>query len=906
MGTLIVLSSSPPRQYARSPTPATSSSPTFASPSSIFGNGPRKFKNSGLQRDGFQGRSCSTRRILGAKVGSENISFGVTKIQHTSQEAVKNLTTSPKSVAHPWREDGSLEDKCGNHLATAKALAQDGGKRQPTVSAPTKRPSEGDDKKIFACRTEGSSDSRALSPLLLDKATPRRLDWTPVKRSSENVIDLDLEATPGKTFPAGLLESFGYETASAQPSFRSNTKEGDAPTKRRRLDLADSVMRKPSKIAVAPQLAPASKNPPNPVTKRSKSQKKKYTTITGLATSYYAHGEQREREASPVLQCLAAAQVTDGGDSEQPVVDVTKRKRAAKKQNTKKKPLQTSVLLSPESAMKAIDSQETVFGSASQLARDESLEFIRDMAEAIKQSESSASCTPVPTQITIPSEPGSGRGLGTSRFIKSRNLWANASRDEDNALLQVDTIDLFDSPDLRLAFTGKDAMLQPTAPRQRESASPEKVVTVLGGGLRTEAGVRKSNGWLDIDDIGIPTPKAQVVRKPFSQTRTMHTASRRRCEGSKCLPESHDTTVGATTKNKASAEERTQKADNATALAARGSTGLPLSQMPIFGGFTTAELANQIKRYGFKPFKKREKMIEVLENCWKAQHGRKSTSGNEVDLVDASDEEPELATHVDILSNVHSLAERSTSKASKAKSSKLNKEKPAIPANRGRPKVATNDDNSLANIPKQRKKAEPKTKKSSEHPADETITRSKSEASALALEYIIDISDIEDTAIQNSNKPSLLTTTTATVKTSTTTASPIRLNTTLTKHTSTTSFKLDSATPRLSEPSAPELPDISSQITKAITSYVPSPSRDHQRNPTWHEKILMYDPIVLEDLASWLNTEGLALVGEDREVSALEVRSWCEMKGVCCYGVGGGWRGNVKGKVVATGSEVDD
>ena len=115
----------------------------------------------------------------------------------------------------------------------------------------------------------------------------------------------------------------------------------------------------------------------------------------------------------------------------------------------------------------------------------------------------------------------------------------------------------------------------------------------------------------------------------------------------------------------------------------------------------------------------------------------------------------------------------------------------------------------------------------------------------------------------------------------------------------TISAELDEATPRPLENRPPDLPNINSQITEAITKYVASPTRDHQRDPTWHEKILLYDPIVLEDLAAWLNTEGFGLIGEDREVSALEVRSWCEMKGVCCYAVGGGWRGNVKGKARA-------
>ena len=71
-------------------------------------------------------------------------------------------------------------------------------------------------------------------------------------------------------------------------------------------------------------------------------------------------------------------------------------------------------------------------------------------------------------------------------------------------------------------------------------------------------------------------------------------------------------------------------------------------------------------------------------------------------------------------------------------------------------------------------------------------------------------------------------------------------------------------------------------------------SRNHQISPTWREKILMYDPIVLEELTAWLNTEGFQAIGEDREVGPLQVREWCEQNGVCCLGVGGGWRGRGK------------
>jgi Slx4 endonuclease len=89
---------------------------------------------------------------------------------------------------------------------------------------------------------------------------------------------------------------------------------------------------------------------------------------------------------------------------------------------------------------------------------------------------------------------------------------------------------------------------------------------------------------------------------------------------------------------------------------------------------------------------------------------------------------------------------------------------------------------------------------------------------------------------------------------------------------------------------------VSFLIRKAI-QYPPIDDaiRCHQTNPTWHEKMLMYDPIVLEDLTLWLNTKGFNTIGEDREINIVEVKDWCHENGICCLWRGG-WRGNKKAK----------
>jgi hypothetical protein len=113
-----------------------------------------------------------------------------------------------------------------------------------------------------------------------------------------------------------------------------------------------------------------------------------------------------------------------------------------------------------------------------------------------------------------------------------------------------------------------------------------------------------------------------------------------------------------------------------------------------------------------------------------------------------------------------------------------------------------------------------------------------------------------------------------------------------------------------------EWPNIKLTIFAKITSHIRSlPPSTNPSQPTWHEKILMYDPIVLEDFTAYLNFhtdirtyrkatqkqvkawnaemkkrgEAAMSVEDDGEVLAVEreleagmVQSWCESLSVCC------------------------
>jgi hypothetical protein len=99
---------------------------------------------------------------------------------------------------------------------------------------------------------------------------------------------------------------------------------------------------------------------------------------------------------------------------------------------------------------------------------------------------------------------------------------------------------------------------------------------------------------------------------------------------------------------------------------------------------------------------------------------------------------------------------------------------------------------------------------------------------------------------------------------------------------------VNSAHPRWPEVKAKLFPD----ITNAVRSATPTNSI---KNPTWHEKMLLYDPIVLEDLTSWLNEQGVRIEGKDGalvEISCWMTQAWCEMNSICCL-----WKEGLRGGV---------
>jgi len=124
-------------------------------------------------------------------------------------------------------------------------------------------------------------------------------------------------------------------------------------------------------------------------------------------------------------------------------------------------------------------------------------------------------------------------------------------------------------------------------------------------------------------------------------------------------------------------------------------------------------------------------------------------------------------------------------------------------------------------------------------------------------------------------------------------------------------------------------PLIKAKLFPRVTAALKAATRSTDpAKPSWHQKILLYDPIVLEDLTAWVNAQDLGVQvrrqetkkslkarkkkGAERsteaplpndpdfveareEVQAWMVQKWCEEKGICCLwkeGLRGGVRSN--------------
>jgi len=282
-------------------------------------------------------------------------------------------------------------------------------------------------------------------------------------------------------------------------------------------------------------------------------------------------------------------------------------------------------------------------------------------------------------------------------------------------------------------------------------------------------------------------------------------------------------------------------------------------QRPKFELFTDSQLAKEITSYGFKTIKRRTAMISLLNDCWESKQRlpsvvnlqRAAVSSMAAAAPSRSAQPDNLPSHVMV--PVKRPRGRPKNNAPAPSHVSIAQKRP-----RGRPRkgsgpvtgstaaagsVAMNYEVSdVAPVPA----ATPKRKGKAQKPRTELIIDSDSEALSSSPSAYLSSPPAADLSVDEETEMSLM-------------MSPTSQQSSLFGH-----------------------------ITKAVTG---SPRSTDPSNPSWHEKMLLYDPIVLEDLAAWLNSGELDRVGYDGEVSPVDVKKWCESKSICCL-----WRVNLHGK----------
>ena len=513
------------------------------------------------------------------------------------------------------------------------------------------------------------------------------------------------------------------------------------------------------------------------------------------------------------------------------------KKAAAKTKKVKK----STPILSPETVQKAAREQELVFGTSSQLARDESPSFLRDLQKAIKSSETVDKKEHMSSSdITLSLQPHSFSTIG---MISSRSLWKVGARDLEGSLLDADIVDLSVTPSVK--DKAQPSEPKPISEQVSTPSASEKPLAhkkVLG------------SGWITIEEPSF-CETTTIARESI-----IHVSNHRHLGLENEIPRPM---AGSSCRKRSKSRSSVKKCG---AISSTPST-TKNAAMPEYQGLSTIELTKAVAAYGFKPINSRDQMIALLQKCWESKNRvalqTLPTNTNfqaPIQQCDTAD-----STHDPVKPTIPAKKRGRPPKPKVVTSSSIEAaviqiETPKIP--RGRPKKGVVCTSSL--LETQAMAAEPPPAPETGNAPQLTPKRVRPKQKVAPIEEISD-SD-----------------------TSPTTSPPRRPSPTTPKAlllTAPSHFQ-HSTTPSNLTPNSAQT-HLLSKITLAVTTFPPA---HDPKNLTWYEKILLYDPIVLEDLTRWLNLEGLGRIGVDEEVGTGDVKAWCEGKGICCL-----WRENLRG-----------
>ncbi|KAK1726409.1 uncharacterized protein BDZ83DRAFT_615826 [Colletotrichum acutatum] len=809
---------------------------------------------------------------------------------------IQDASASPpwKKYAKPKKPAAKSEKK--PKTAKPKAAAKKSGVQSRHFAKP---------------KVEGKEDSPlpppepekdANEPLELEAALRRRVDWTPPP--ADNGMASGSKSSQAIDLLSSTVESPGH--AASKETFDNLFEKFGRPDeelKKPSVEPSDGdrrVLKKRKLTETLPINESSKMGPPQKGPLKVKAPRKKPRTITELATAAYVVPDATEQEqpSAPPVEI-----VEDG-----PETTKTKgKKRASKAKKPKKVPPPEPILLSPTAALRQAAKQDYVFGTSSQLAREHSPTFLRDLQSALQASNSKREdrfVTPINSDEVEP-EP-------------KQKLWDVGARDEDGRLLDLEVINLADTPQ---AAPGVADGLNPfgyAGTEQRVAALPAHLPSdvsfpdiedLLAKDMAIDlpphpvvstqekinaplpAHMLSDMSFPDIDDLlgketdqdgkpqtqkqalpSSPPPRSAEITVPSVEVLLVSSGSGPNPEEvASTLPPLESPPAQASKASKSVATEDTA----------------PEMAKPDFGLYTDNQLAREISSYGFKPVKRRQAMLALLDQCWVGKQ-RTALSSLPTNRPISTTSQAQAAAKSQKLAATASpkrprgrprktsLVEAEAEVEMPSSEPPPSAQQPSPSPKRGRGRPRKNPESTTATPSTASKKGKSKaTPGASKEPK-----ASRKAASPVAspprkktkVTKVIEIPDSE------SEGPLSLSPSPCSSPEPTFSPAPEEASVSIGDD---TEMSLAASQSQRSEV-------LFVRITEAVTS---APPTTDSKNPSFHEMMLMYDPIVLEDLAGWLNTGQLSRVGYDGEVSPSEVKQWCESKSVCCL-----WRESLRGK----------
>ncbi|TLS25578.1 hypothetical protein PpBr36_07306 [Pyricularia pennisetigena] len=758
---------------------------------------------------------------------------GVQEVADTTAPAVTSATESAKVTASAPNKVTKSKVRKTSTAASRKKKAETVSKHfavpddAPTAPEPITVPDDAPEEQLFT----------------LEPAVARRLDWTPPREtetaglcpasSSSKEVTSTLDSTLSAA-PAALQDVFlTLQDKFAYP-VEQVTRRTDSPS--RELAPPVEVIKKRKVIQlVGPPNDSKIHNQTSPV--KSKAPKKKPRTITDLATAAYT--TEGKQSNAPSKRGTLTSYLE--GQGEQVFQHCHPDSRLRNPERKRKPKGRGQVLLSPLSAIDQSARQDFVFGTSSQLAQEHSPTFLRDLHAALKQS-NDLSDDPFASPITAATE--------------GRKLWNAGARGEEGDLMNIEVIDLVDSP----AFPDDpDAIVRAEMQKSPIRSEPK------GAENR-----RISTVNLDPTEIDISKPHAPDLESTNSAGHASKTQTSKSIHFA-CItpPIPAKITMVPTRENTAESSivASDGDSDNEPPPSNQQAYQIPPPPRPFvteetaiprpnYEVMTDIQLSKQVSNYGFKSVKKRSAMIALLNQCWESKAGATAAAGQSSALSTTSQ-----------TSAARGPRGKTSTAAAAAKS--------PTKRPRGRPRKnsagASGDIAAIeATTPVKRPRGRPKKNSQGEcspervqsisasvQPTGVAAVQTPRRRKKAATQPMVEILDSDGEA-GLSPSPSL---------------SPEPVFSSPEKGVDV-SIGEDTTMSLAANPTAQQA-ELFLCITRAVKS---APRSTDPAKPSWHEKMLMYDPIVLEDLAAWLNAGQLDRVGYDGEVAPTDVKMWCESK----------------------------